>query len=237
MHSGNSQLQQTFNQWDTDRSGTIDARELEQGLRSLGEPLEEGEAQSMIEMFDKDQSQRIDFNEFAGLYAYIQDMKKAFNDADTDRSRGLNMQQVQTALSKVHGPLIAAGGAILIFTMFKIFDKKKQGKLDWPNFLKMALHLGKLRTGFEHTPKFQESFNKPQQFGAPTQNFPPQQQGFMSQQQPPFNPQGPMPPQQSFTSQYPPSDPYQKRDVSSGANPFDDFLSFANSILGTDMRK
>jgi len=203
----------------------------------------------MVEMFDKNQSGGVDFTEFAALYAYIQDMKKAFNEADSDKSRGLNMQQVQSALSRVHGPLIAAGGAILIFTLFKIFDKKKQGKLDWPNFLKMALHLGKLRTGFEHTSAFQQS-SHPQNF--PTQQFAPspspmssgqpgQQTGFG---QPPYNPNmSSGQPGQNFSTPYPPpqqqgfgqqnQQSFGKRDV----NPFEGFLSFANNILGTDMRR
>jgi hypothetical protein len=66
-------------------------------------------------------------------------MKSAFNQADTEGSRSLNMEQVQHALGRVHGPLMAAAGAGLIFGMYKFYNKKQQSNMDWSSFLKVCI--------------------------------------------------------------------------------------------------
>lgn len=221
----NEPLRSVFNHWDQNKSGSIDANELTQALQQLGESVGPEDVNLMMGMFDKDKSGTIDFNEFAALYAYITDMKSAFNDSDTEGSRALDFQQVQSALGRVHGPLIAAGGAVLVYTLFKLFDKKKQSKLDWGSFLKLALRLGSLRTGFEHTPQFQQAANLPQQ----------------KPQQPAYKPQTQPYGQQAYGQQQPfgqPSyQPYQPQgQPQSGAygGLFNNFLQYASRELGTD---
>lgn len=43
------------------------------------------------------------------------------------------------ALGKIHGPWAFAGGAVLLFMLFKFFDKQHSGKLGWNNFLNLGL--------------------------------------------------------------------------------------------------
>jgi len=148
ISSQEPRLKQVFNQWDFNKSGQIDANELQSAMQDLGESVTPDTVQMMIEMFDKDKSGTIDFTEFEQLYAYVEDMKSAFQSAGAT-DKGLGIDQVKMALGKVHGPLMYAGGAALLFTLFKIYDKKRKGTLDWPDFLKTALKFGHLRSGFE----------------------------------------------------------------------------------------
>lgn len=79
-------------------------------------------------------------------------MRTAFNGADQEHSRSLGIEQVQAAMSRIHGPWLVVGGGVLLFTLFKLFDKNKQGKLDWHHFLEMGLKFAGLRSRFEHNP-------------------------------------------------------------------------------------
>jgi Ca2+-binding EF-hand superfamily protein len=239
------QLRQVFDQWDLSRSGHIDAQELEQAMRQQGETdITPETVQMMIEMFDKDKSGTIDFTEFDELYAYIQEMKSAFQSADTDGSRAINMDQMKMALGRVHGPMLYAGGAALAFALFKVYDKKKQGKLDWPNFLKSALRFGSLRTGFENnvgSQKPQSSYGK-QQY--PTQSYGGQQQYGQQQygQQQYGQPAQYGQQQYGYAQQSNPfaatSGGYYNKDIGGqeGADPMlDQFVQFATGLL--DSRK
>jgi len=171
--SGNSsnQLRQTFDAWDRNKNGHLDAYELGEAMKQLGEESSPETNNLMIEMFDKDKSGTIDFNEFNQLYSYIQEMKSAFNSSATSQDRSLNMEQVKTALGKIHGPWAFAGGAVLLFMLFKFFDKNHSGKMGWSNFMNLGLKFGGLRS------KFGNSSSVPQQGFGPsgsTQQYPQQ---------------------------------------------------------------
>lgn len=49
-------------------------------------------------MFDKDQSGKIEFNEFAALWKYIEQWKQCFQTFDKDRSGSIDSQELQAAL-------------------------------------------------------------------------------------------------------------------------------------------
>jgi len=235
-------LKQVFNAWDLDKSGHIDATELESAMKQLGETdITPDTVQLMIQMFDHDQSGRIDFTEFSELYSYVQEMKSAFQGADTDGTRSLNIDQVKMALGRVHGPLIAAGGAALVFGLAKMYDKKKKGNLDWPSFLKTALRFGSMRTGFEHKYQAQQPFqgatpyggySANPNYGSPVPGFKQQQQPQQSWGQPQQNWQ--QQPQQNW-QQNQPSMAYGAYGTKDISNLGDQFFQFAQSFL--DSRK
>ncbi|CAG8729306.1 14396_t:CDS:2, partial [Racocetra fulgida] len=68
-----------FKAVDTDNSGTLTAAELQKALIN-------------------DNTGTINFNEFAGLWRYIEDWKKCFQTFDADRSGTVNFQELKTAL-------------------------------------------------------------------------------------------------------------------------------------------
>jgi len=231
-----SNLKQVFDQWDLDRSGHIDAQELENAMKQLGESdITPDTVQLMIQMFDRDQSGRIDFTEFSELYSYIQEMKSAFQSADTDGTRALNIDQVKMALGKVHGPLMYAGGAAVAFGLFKLYDKKKKGNLGWGDFLKTALKFGGMRTGFENKQHGQQSYQASNPYGGYSSNpnygspMPP----FKQQQQPQQN--WGQPQQQQQWQQNQPSMAYGGYGTKDIGAMGEQFMQFAQSFL--DMRK
>ncbi|MCO5553057.1 hypothetical protein L7F22_006578 [Adiantum nelumboides] len=58
------EIREAFDLFDTDGSGTIDARELQVAMRALGFEAGEEEVKQMIEDVDKDKNGSIDFDEF-----------------------------------------------------------------------------------------------------------------------------------------------------------------------------
>merc|ERR1712065_130195 len=57
-------IREAFDLFDTDGSGTIDAKELKVAMRALGFEPKKEEIKKMISDIDKDGSGTIDFNEF-----------------------------------------------------------------------------------------------------------------------------------------------------------------------------
>merc|ERR1711937_406229 len=58
------EIREAFDLFDTDGSGTIDAKELKVAMRALGFEPKKEEIKKMISDIDKDGSGTIDFNEF-----------------------------------------------------------------------------------------------------------------------------------------------------------------------------
>merc|ERR1719498_1363100 len=58
------ELREAFNLFDTEHSGTIDARELKAALRALGFEAKKEDVRRMLSDVGKDPSQPIDFNDF-----------------------------------------------------------------------------------------------------------------------------------------------------------------------------
>jgi len=58
------ELREAFNLFDTEHSGTIDARELKAALRALGFEVKKEDVRRMLQDVGKDPSQPIDFNDF-----------------------------------------------------------------------------------------------------------------------------------------------------------------------------
>jgi len=61
------ELREAFNLFDTEHSGTIDARELKAALRALGFEVKKEDVRRMLADVNKDPSQPIDFNDFCEM--------------------------------------------------------------------------------------------------------------------------------------------------------------------------
>merc|ERR1711964_84868 len=61
------EIREAFDLFDTDGSGTIDAKELKVAMRALGLDAKKDEIRRMIDDIDKDGSGTIDFNEFLNM--------------------------------------------------------------------------------------------------------------------------------------------------------------------------
>merc|ERR1712167_28149 len=86
------EIREAFDLFDTDGSGTIDARELKVAMRALGFQVKKAEVRKMISDIDKDDSGTIDFEEFLQMMTAKmsekdsnEDIIKVFNLFDQDK--------------------------------------------------------------------------------------------------------------------------------------------------------
>jgi centrin-1 len=61
------EIRESFNLFDTDGSGSIDAKELKAAMRALGFQVKKAEIRQMISDIDKDASGSIEFDEFVEM--------------------------------------------------------------------------------------------------------------------------------------------------------------------------
>ncbi|KAJ2723530.1 hypothetical protein GGI07_002568 [Coemansia sp. Benny D115] len=103
QNQGNAQMHQLrywFDAVDSDRSGQLDAGELQRALvNGDWSPFSMDTVRLMINMFDTDRSGTISFNEFIGLWNYINDWKACFRTFDRDNSGTIDRAELHQALS------------------------------------------------------------------------------------------------------------------------------------------
>lgn len=96
------QIMQWFSAVDQDRSGQIDAKELQKALvnGNMSQFSEEA-CRMMIDMFDRDKSGQISVQEFGSLFQYINQWKGLFEGIDKDRSGFIDQAEFTSALTQM----------------------------------------------------------------------------------------------------------------------------------------
>ncbi|KAK3019126.1 hypothetical protein RJ639_004118 [Escallonia herrerae] len=96
------EIKEAFELFDTDGSGTIDAKELNVAMRALGFEMTEEQINQMIADVDKDGSGSIDFDEFVHMMtAKIgerdskEELMKAFHIIDQDKNGKISAADIQ----------------------------------------------------------------------------------------------------------------------------------------------
>ncbi|KAL3818768.1 hypothetical protein ACJIZ3_004673 [Penstemon smallii] len=96
------EIREAFELFDTDGSGTIDAKELNVAMRALGFEMSEEEITGMIAEVDKDGSGAIDFEEFCHMMTAKfgerdtkEELMKAFNMIDKDKNGKISAADIQ----------------------------------------------------------------------------------------------------------------------------------------------
>ncbi|KAK3274064.1 hypothetical protein CYMTET_17733 [Cymbomonas tetramitiformis] len=143
----NRRFTKVFNQFDTDRSGTISAKELKRAMKALGLKADSEAVSSMLGALDSNGDGQISVQEWAlelpeelkvaieskltdagtveGFLPLV-DLLKVFNQFDTDASGTLCMQEVKNALKILN--LEQQG--IDVQTMLSKMDINKDGEID-----------------------------------------------------------------------------------------------------------
>ncbi|KAJ2082056.1 hypothetical protein H4R24_001854, partial [Coemansia sp. RSA 988] len=94
------QLQYWFRAVDRDGSGQLDPGELQQALvNGDWSRFSMDTVRLMIGMFDRDRNGTIGFDEFVGLWRYIEDWKQCFRKFDADNSGTIDRNELFQALS------------------------------------------------------------------------------------------------------------------------------------------
>ena len=104
------EIREAFDLFDTDGSGTIDAKELKVAMRALGLDAKKDEIRRMINDIDKDGSGTIDFNEFLNMMTArmgdrdsreeIVKVFRLFDDDETGKISFKNLKRVAKELGE-----------------------------------------------------------------------------------------------------------------------------------------
>ncbi|XP_023682075.2 programmed cell death protein 6-like isoform X2 [Paramormyrops kingsleyae] len=89
-----------FRRVDKDQSGSISETELQQALSNgTWTPFNPVTVHSIISMFDRDNKGGVNFNEFAGVWKYINDWQNIFRTYDRDNSGFIDKEELKQALT------------------------------------------------------------------------------------------------------------------------------------------
>merc|ERR1712100_158101 len=141
-HEQVEEFRESFDIFDTDGSGEIDAPELRELLRAFGQNATDEEVQKMIDEVDIDKTGTITFDEFVVMIvlrmedAMMSDqaqVRQAFDVFDMDKTGLITTTELQRALNKrVNGGYITAKEAD---DMIKAADKDGDGAVDFEEFV------------------------------------------------------------------------------------------------------
>ncbi|XP_008782222.2 caltractin [Phoenix dactylifera] len=152
-HHGLSQqkrqeIREAFELFDTDGSGTIDAKELTVAMRALGFEMIDEQVSQMIADVDKDGSGSIDFDEFVymmtskiGERDFREQLMKAFCIIDQDSNGKISAVDIQR-LAKDLGENFTLEE---IREMITEADRNGDGEVDADEFIRVMK-----RTGYGH---------------------------------------------------------------------------------------
>ncbi|KAF5736141.1 calcium-binding protein CML20 [Tripterygium wilfordii] len=144
-HHGLSQqkrqeIREAFELFDTDGSGTIDAKELNVAMRALGFEMTEEQINQMIADVDKDGSGSIDFDEFVHMMtAKIgerdtkEELMKAFHIIDLDNNGKISIQDIKRVAKELGEDFTDRE----IHEMVEEADRDHDGEVNVDEFIRM----------------------------------------------------------------------------------------------------
>ncbi|VVB05173.1 unnamed protein product, partial [Arabis nemorensis] len=142
------EIKEAFELFDTDGSGTIDAKELNVAMRALGFEMTEEQINKMIADVDKDGSGAIDFDEFVHMMtAKIgerdtkEELTKAFKIIDLDKNGKISADDIKR-MAKDLGENFTDGE---IREMVEEADRDHDGEVNMEEFMRMMK-----RTAYGH---------------------------------------------------------------------------------------
>ncbi|XP_066395296.1 probable calcium-binding protein CML13 [Miscanthus floridulus] len=134
------EIKEAFDLFDTDNSGTIDAKELNVAMRALGFEMTEEQIRQMIADVDKDGSGAIDYEEFEHMMtAKIgerdskEELSKAFRIIDQDGNGKISNIDIQR-IAKELGVNLTLDE---IQDMVQEADRNGDGEIDFDEFIRM----------------------------------------------------------------------------------------------------
>jgi Ca2+-binding EF-hand superfamily protein len=137
------EIREAFDLFDTDGSGTIDAKELKVAMRALGFEPKKEEIKKMISDIDKDGSGTIDFNEFLEMMTAKMVCFDALSHFDVALPDEHFCIMLTCSLQSERDPMEE------IIKAFRLFDDDETGKISFRNLKRVAKELGENMTDEE----------------------------------------------------------------------------------------
>ncbi|KAM3173072.1 hypothetical protein ACTXT7_013217 [Hymenolepis weldensis] len=149
-------LIEIFQRIDVDRSGSISANELQRALSNgTWEPFNIMTVQAMIGMYSNPSySSEIDFEGFVKLWKFVENWQNYFQAVDLDRSGCIDLNELQSAISKAGYRLSPA----MYRLMMGRFDRKKKGVIYFDDFVHMCIILQKLTDQFRQADQDRDGY-------------------------------------------------------------------------------
>ncbi|KAF9187683.1 Alpha-1 3/1 6-mannosyltransferase alg-2 [Haplosporangium sp. Z 27] len=147
--SGSIAVQNSLKDWfdavDTDHSGSLSCEELQRALMN-GDwtPFNVETVRLMMNMFDRDNDGTISFNEFIGLWNYIEKWKACFQTYDLDGSGTIDAMELHQAL-RGFGYNLSESIVSMIVTKY---DVRGQGDISFDNFVQSCVTIQTLTDAF-----------------------------------------------------------------------------------------
>lgn len=134
------EYREAFQKFDKSNKGYIDAKELGEVLRALGQSPSDEEIKEMTLLVDKDRSGTIDFKEFLGLLVLLMqetdredELIEAFKSLDDDGNGQLSTHEIRYAISKSKDGLTDEE----IDEILKEADENGDGYIDYQALMKV----------------------------------------------------------------------------------------------------
>jgi len=132
------EMQEAFNFFDRDQSGTISAKEIANVMRSLGQNPTESEISDIVHEMDADGNGEIDFDEFVTMMStrmkstdeMTDELHTAFNLFDLDGNGRISVDELRTVMANL-GEKLSNEEAQAIFDLW---DLNKDGVIDYMEF-------------------------------------------------------------------------------------------------------
>ncbi|KAK8769999.1 hypothetical protein V5799_013536 [Amblyomma americanum] len=141
-----NQLRGIFNNLDKNRSGKINATELQSALSNgTWKPFNPDTVRLMINIFDRNRTGSITFDEFVSLWNYINDWLKCFQNFDKDRSNSIDKRELRDALSSFGYRLSEQ----TLDSMLMKYDKDRKGSINFDDYVLCCINLQTLTTAFQ----------------------------------------------------------------------------------------
>ncbi|EDV22565.1 uncharacterized protein TRIADDRAFT_28496 [Trichoplax adhaerens] len=142
-----AELWSWFQAVDRDKTGKITVTELQAALTNANWTSFNAETcRLMIAMFDTDHNGTISFDEFRGLWRYVQEWRQVFNKFDTDRTGVINAQELGIAVSQM-GFRLSSQFVNLIIARF---DPQSRRGLKMDMFIQVCVLLKQLTDAFRN---------------------------------------------------------------------------------------
>nr|XP_054920540.1 programmed cell death protein 6-like [Dermacentor andersoni] len=139
-------LRHIFDNVDKDRSGRVDAVELQQCLSNGSwKPFNPETVRMMISIFDRSRVGTVSFDEFVSLWKYIDAWLRCFKDFDKDCSGSIDRNELRDALTSFGYRL--SGEAVDL--LLRKYDRERKGSINFDDYILCCISLQTITNAFK----------------------------------------------------------------------------------------